>query len=202
MHDRSLTLFALALLTAACGAPAPRDGNATGAERALHSTPHPADEFLTRIRQHCGQTFAGTIVANDPQPENDPFVGKALRMHVRDCGQLELQIPFAVGDDRSRTWLLTRTPEGLRLKHDHRHEDGTEDALTMYGGETTTPGTPERQEFPVDDFSKALFLREGLSVSVTNTWAMEIVPHKLFAYELTRPGRTFRVEFDLTTPLP
>jgi hypothetical protein len=24
--------------------------------------------------------------------------------------------------------------EGLQLKHDHRHEDGTPDEVTMYGG--------------------------------------------------------------------
>ena len=30
-------------------------------------------------------------------------------MHVRDCSERELRIPFHVGDDRSRTWVVTRT---------------------------------------------------------------------------------------------
>jgi hypothetical protein len=123
---------------------------------------------------------------------------------VRGCDDptRRLEVPFHVGDDHSRTWVLTRTDDGLRLKHDHRQEDGSDDAVTMYGGETASPGTASRQEFPVDAESIALFEREGLDVSVTNTWAMEIEPGQRFLYELARPGgRMFQVEFDLTTPV-
>ncbi len=164
----------------------------------------PADAFLARIAQHCGQAFEGRIVANTPASATpDPFEGKALVMHVRGCGERELQIPFHVGDDHSRTWILTRTDSGLRLKHDHRHEDGSDDAVTMYGGDTASAGTPQRQAFPVDAESVAMFQREGLNASVTNVWAMEIEPDVRFLYELARPGsdRLFRVEFDLTRPV-
>jgi hypothetical protein len=155
------------------------------------------------MAQHCGQAFAGRIVTDQPPPvADDPFTGKALIMHVRECNGSELKIPFHVGDDHSRTWVLTRTAEGLRLKHDHRHEDGSDDAVTMYGGDTAAPGTESRQEFPVDAESIAVFEREGLAASVTNTWAMEIEPGKRFLYELSRPGgRMFQVEFDLTAPV-
>jgi hypothetical protein len=94
--------------------------------------------------------------------------------------------------------VITRTESGLRLKHDHRHEDGSEDAVTQYGGDTVDPGTAERQEFPADDFSKTLFRENGIPQSVENVWAMEVRPGELFAYELRRPNRHFRVEFDLT----
>jgi hypothetical protein len=163
----------------------------------------PVDAFLARIAQHCGQAFAGRIVADQPPQENDPFAGKALVMHVRECGKQELKIPFHVGDDHSRTWVLTRTDTGLRLKHDHRHQDGSEDAVTMYGGDTADAGSAVRQAFPVDAESVATFERAGLTASVTNTWAMEIEPGQRFLYELSRPGgRLFQVEFDLTTPVP
>src|SRR5688500_19589766 len=109
-------------------------------------------------------------------------------MHVRDCGPSGVEVAFHVGDDRSRTWVLTRTAAGLRLKHDHRQEDGTPDDVTMYGGDTAEPGTGGRQEFPVDAESIAMFERAGLTASVTNTWAMEIEPQRRFLYELTRPG--------------
>jgi hypothetical protein len=56
----------------------------------------------------------------------------------------------AAAEDRSRTWVITRTATGLRLKHDYRHTDGTPDALTMYGGDTVGPGTAQRQSFPAD----------------------------------------------------
>jgi hypothetical protein len=70
----------------------------------------------------------------------------------------------------------------------------------MYGGDTAVPGTAARQEFPVDAESRALFERQGLTASVTNTWAMEIEPGR-FRYELARPGRLFQVDFDLSAPV-
>jgi hypothetical protein len=87
------------------------------------------------------------------------FAASVLVMHVRECSADEIKVPFHVerdGEwDRSRTWVITRTADGLRLKHDHRHEDGTDDAVTMYGGDTATPGTEIRQEFPVELVFKA-----------------------------------------------
>lgn len=171
------------------------------AKEAAKQNGQSADIFLANIAALCGKAFSGRIVANEPRTDQpDSFEGKALVMHVRGCEEpaRELRIPFHVGDDHSRTWVLTRTDNGLRLKHDHRHEDGSEDAVTMYGGDTSDPGSSTRQEFPVDAESIAMFQREGLSASVENTWAMEIHPGEIFAYELTRPsGRRFRVEFDL-----
>lgn len=165
----------------------------------------PADAFLMALASHCGQAFAGRIVSNQPTPTTpDSFEGKPLVMHVRGCEDPAkgLRVPFHVGDDHSRTWVLTRTDQGLRLKHDHRHEDGSEDVLTQYGGDTVAAGTAQRQEFPVDAESIALFEREGSKASVTNTWAMEVQPGGRFLYELSRPGgRLFQVEFDLSQPV-
>ncbi|MFU8814716.1 MAG: hypothetical protein ACNA7W_05180 [Pseudomonadales bacterium] len=162
----------------------------------------PQDVFLERLGQHCSQAFAGRIIANEPAQADDPFAGKPLIMHVRECSATEIEVPFHVGDDRSRTWVLTRTATGLRLKHDHRHEDGSEDAVTMYGGDTAAAGSAHRQAFPVDAYSIAMFEREGLSASTSNTWTMEIEPARRFLYELSRPsGRLFQVEFDLSRPV-
>lgn len=162
--------------------------------------PSPQDAFFADLTQLCGQTFHGRVVADDTADPN--FADKALVMHVRDCSETEIRIPFHVGEDHSRTWVITRTGAGLRLKHDHRHSDGTPDVLTWYGGDTATPGTAERQEFPVDAESIALFTREGRTVSNTNVWAIEIRPGREYVYELARPGgRLFRVAFDLSRPV-
>lgn len=164
--------------------------------------PLPADQFMARLQALCGKAYEGRVVTNDPSDAG--FAGKPLIMHVRECSVGEVRIPFHVGEDRSRTWIVSRTATGLRLKHDHRHSDGSPDELTMYGGDTTGPGTASRQEFPVDSESIALFTRTNRSVSNTNIWAMEAQPG-LFAYELRRPpipgGRFFRVEFDLRRPV-
>jgi hypothetical protein len=191
MRKRAAATF---LLLALAQAPAQAVGPATESSAA-------PDAFLAALRELCGQAYAGRIVANEPAAAPgsppDPFEGKTMVMHVRECTPGEIRVPFHVGDDHSRTWVITRTDGGLRLKHDHRHEDGSPDVLTMYGGETTTPGTATRQEFPVDAESKVLFERQGLEVSMTNVWAIEIEPGRRYVYELARPGRLFRVEFDL-----
>jgi hypothetical protein len=163
----------------------------------------PADDFLAGLARHCGQAFAGRVVADTPPPTgDDPFARGPLVMHVRDCRDGEIRVPFHVGEDRSRTWVLTRTAGGLRLKHDHRHADGSEDEVTQYGGDTVAPGTATRQEFPLDAFSRAMFERAGLTASLANTWAIESEPGRRFLYELSRPsGRLFQVEFDLTRPV-
>ncbi len=184
---RSLCITVTLAVTAACGTPAP-DGS-------------PASRFLDAVSARCGQAFEGRITANEPAADTDPFEGQRLVMHVRTCEHDRVLVPFHVGEDRSRTWVLTLHGDRLRLKHDHRHEDGSEDALTQYGGEATTPGTEIRQEFTADPFSIDLFTRTNRAVSNTNVWAMEAHPGRMFAYELTRPGRRFRVEFDLTSPV-
>ncbi|MFN3946237.1 MAG: hypothetical protein ACK4K7_15035 [Allosphingosinicella sp.] len=162
--------------------------------------PDPQAQFMARLNALCGQAFEGRI-ASPPVEADAAFAGRRLVMHVRECSRDEVKIPFHVGEDRSRTWVITRTREGLRLKHDHRHEDGSEDALTQYGGDTADHGTARRQEFPADAFSREMFIRQNIPQSVPNVWAMEVEPGRLFAYELRRPGRFFRVDFDLTRPI-
>ena len=154
----------------------------------------PQQEFMARLLEICGKTLEGRIVS-PPVPADADFAGKRLVMHVRDCSPTEFRIPFHVGEDRSRTWVITRTSTGLQLKHDHRHEDGTEDRLSQYGGETVHQGTARRQEFPADPFSRDLFTRENLPQSTVNVWAIEAEGREFFAYELRRPNRFFRVEF-------
>ncbi len=155
-------------------------------------------KFFDALARHCGKSFAGRMVSTDAADAD--MASKATAMHISTCSADEIRIPFHVGDNRSRTWVLTRTEKDLRLKHDHRHEDGREDAITQYGGDTATDGSATRQEFPVDAESITLFTANNMQVSTTNVWAVEIDATR-FAYELRRAGRWFRVEFDLTKPI-
>lgn len=158
----------------------------------------PQDQFVARLKAHCGKAYAGRVVSTDAADAD--MRGQSLVMHVRGCHRERVEIPFHVGADRSRTWIVTRTAQGLRLKHDHRHEDGSADAVTFYGGDTGDAGSATRQTFPVDADSIANFRANKLDASVTNIWAMEVNDDS-FAYELRRANRFFRVEFDLTKPV-
>ncbi len=172
--------------------------------REVAPTPH--ESFFARIGALCGKAYAGRLVTNEA-PDAD-LSGQPMVMHVRTCSENEIRIPFHVGRkdgswDRSRTWVLTRKTTGLRLKHDHRHEDGSADKVTLYGGDTATAGSAELQFFPVDAESIILFRREGRAVSITNVWSVGIDRGK-FSYELRRTGanaRHFCVEFDLSAPV-
>lgn len=159
----------------------------------------PQDVFFARLQALCGQTFEGRVTTDDAADAD--FRSQRLVMQVRDCSPDEIGIPFRVGEDRSRRWVITRTREGLRLKHDHRDPEGVIHGYHMYGGDTADEGTAERQEFPVDQFSIDQFRAGGAEVSTTNVWAMEVRPGEAFVYELSRPGRLLRVEFDLGRPV-
>ncbi|GEA09920.1 hypothetical protein [Alteromonas sp. KUL49] len=157
------------------------------------------DAFFEAIRQHCGKAFEGKVTVDNQGPSS--FSQAKLVMHVRKCTDSQLQIPFHVGENASRTWIITKTGSGLSLKHDHRHEDGTDDPVTMYGGHTVDAGFAQVQSFPADAYSKHMFAEKGLPQSLTNIWQMYIYPEK-FTYRLIREGREFRVDFDLTQPIP
>ncbi len=159
-----------------------------------HVSADPAADFLAALRAHCGKAYAGEII--NPQPADSDMRGQALVMHVRGCGDT-VRVPFHVGTDRSRTWVFTKTAASVRLKHDHRHEDGSEDRVTQYGGDAGPGGTAQSMAFAADSFTAAL-----LPASRTNVWTVEVTATQ-FVYQLTRTGsdRRFRVEFDLTKPV-
>ncbi len=160
------------------------------------------DQFFRRLSSLCGQAFAGKMVTDHPTDAD--LKGKPMIMHVRNCTSDTIKIPLHVENDRSRTWVITRqvspSARSLILKHDHRHQDGSEDDMTQYGGETLAKGSPTRQEFPADRYSKELFEKAGRPNSSLNIWAMEFLTGNRFIYEVTRPNRHVRFEFDLAQP--
>ena len=159
------------------------------AHPSAHASAHPGDALWNALQPLCGKSFEGRLV--EGTEPSDAEIGKQrLVMHVRDCSATEIRIPFHVGENRSRTWVLTRTENGVRLKHDHRHEDGTEDRVSQYGGDTRTAGTASL-DFYADEFTATL-----IPAAATNIWTIA-VDANTFRYGLRREGRRFRVEFDL-----
>ena len=133
--------------------------------------PAPSQTVFASLAALCGKAFEGRIVS-PPAVADAGFGGKRLVIHVRECTSDGIRIPFHVGEDRSRTWIVTRTAAGHRLKHDHRHEDGGEDRVTNYGGDSIIPGTAVRESFPADDFTRRLLVREGNSAGAANVLSL------------------------------
>ena len=200
MRNHAMTLATAVMLIGCVGeAPAARGtgGPAEGDTARAGAQASARDAFWASLNTLCGTSYEGRVVEDSSQ--DSTFANSRLVMHVRSCSDTEIRIPFHVGEDRSRTWVLTRTENGLRLKHDHRHEDGSEDEITQYGGDTNAAGTAQRQEFPADAHTASL-----IPAAATNVWTVEVVPSGTFAYALRRDGtdRRFRVEFDLTASVP
>ena len=152
--------------------------------------------FWKELQKLCGKAYAGTVAA---APADDTtFKDKALLMHVRSCEADRMRIPFVVGDDRSRTWVLVRKGDRIELRHDHRHADGKLDKVTMYGGWTTSLGMPTRQMFPADQQTV-----DVIAAAATNVWWIDLVPGDHFSYNLRRMGseRYFSIKFDLKTSI-
>jgi hypothetical protein len=188
-HMYRLRAAALALAVAATACGGEPDAAVDGGDPRL--------AFWQRLSALCGQAFAGRVV--EAPADDAAFGGATLVMHVRECDDTTIRIPLHVGDNRSRTWVVTRTVDGLRLKHDHRHEDGTPDASnTQYGGDALAPGSAERQEFPADAYSIGV-----VPARATQAWYLELRPGDVFAYGLHREatGMRYRFEFDLTAPV-
>ena len=161
----------------------------------------PADAFWNELQKLCGKAFAGRVAADT---SNSPdFAGKPLVMHVRSCEKDVIRIPFFVGENRSRTWVLTRKDGRIQLKHDHRHADGKPDAVTMYGGWSSNTGMATRQFFPADEeTSRVVPAPAGDAPSASaNVWWIELVSSSHFSYNLRRLAseRFFSVVFDLKT---
>src|SRR5688572_32225290 len=144
-------------------------------------TESPNAVFWKELQKLCGKAFAGTVAA---APADDTtFKDKALVMHVRSCEVDRIRIPFVVGEDRSRTWVLVRKGDRIELRHDHRHADGKPDKVTMYGGWTTSVGMPTRQMFPADQQTV-----DVIAAASPNVWWIEILPGESFSYNLRRIG--------------
>lgn len=145
------------------------------------ATLDPASEaFFQRLFQMDGRVLTGTT-AYPTDPDHD-MVGKPLVLRVKVLSADEVQIPFAVGEDASRTWILKRTNEGLLFKHDHRLPDGSPDPVTNYGG-LAVPGLMSGiQLFPADAETARM-----LPEAVSNVWCLQLSPDgKTLVYSLER----------------
>jgi hypothetical protein len=159
----------------------------------------PADTqglFMTQFKPFCGRAYSGRTIF--PANGKDPFAGKQLVLHFKECGRRETRLQFQVGDDLSRTWVLTNTREGLLLKHDHRQPDGTPQDISMYGGFATEEGTGRSQSFTADDHTVQI-----IPAAKANVWTLEFSPDKeSLSYIIKRDGNLrYRADFDLSQPV-
>jgi hypothetical protein len=152
--------------------------------------------FFENMRAMCGQTFGGRTV--HAEAHDRTFEPARLFFVVEECSEDELRIPFIVGDDDSRTWILEMGDEGLTFRHEHLRPDGTPHEVSGFGGHATRDGTATFQSFP--DF----WMTEETPAAERRVWRLAIDrEHDLFVYYLDRGGEpAYRLVFHLGPPSP
>lgn len=153
------------------------------------------DAFWKNLTSLCGNSYLGEVEVPTTPPRG--FTDQ-LVAHFNHCEGDRIYIPFHVGENTSRTWMLTKSESGLLFKHDHRHPDGTPERMTEYGGWATAEGSAFKQYFPADDHT--ISLRDNLK---SHIWVMELSEdlsvfyYSLYLYE----DLYFRAAFDLMNPV-
>ncbi|MFT5138528.1 MAG: hypothetical protein ACI9H8_000288 [Lysobacterales bacterium] len=140
-------------------------------------------KFFESIKSLCGTRFEG--YSSFPEDPGDAFRDQLLVASISSCGDTQIRIPFQVGADTSRTWVLSLVDDGIELKHDHRHADGTPDEVSMYGGTTAQAGSELSQSFPADDYTAEL-----IPDAATNEWFLTLSEDgKKLTYYLERHAK-------------
>ncbi len=152
--------------------------------------------FLNNLAQLCGQSFAGkqSFLAEG----RESWAHKSFVMHVTVCEDDRVYVPFHLDDDHSRTWMFLVEDGRLRFRHDHRHEDGTPEEATMYGGYADGQGTSLRQSFPADEYTCEL-----LPTACDAVWKVFLSEDRTaFTYQLHDKGELlFEGTFDISRPI-
>ncbi len=201
MINKLFFFIAFSVLVVSCGqrdreSSADREGMVDRLEALEASLSGAEKGFMNNLASLCGKSFRGQEIYSAPGRES--WADRDFIMHVTVCETDRVHIPFHLNEDRSRTWMFLAEEEGLRFRHDHRHDDGTPEELTMYGGYADGEGTQFRQSFPADDYTIEL-----LEDTLGREWRV-ILSEDLgsMTYQLHYSGRLmFAAEFDLSEPI-
>jgi hypothetical protein len=152
--------------------------------------------FWDNIQEHCGNAYEGVLA--DATPFYDSFDVDRIVIHVRNCTDTLTHISLHLDDNHSRNLLLTKADGTLRLKHDHRYEDGSEEEITQYGGDAPQPGLETRQIFEADAHTADI-----LPDRFDNFWFIDLMDEETLAYGVHWPkhGNSIRMEFDISAPV-
>ena len=196
MKKHLFYLLALIFLFASCDESQRKERSHEKEEETTEFTSKTHEAFFKNLAKLCGNTYQGKEIYRSHHGESVAELD--LIMHVTVCEEDKIYIPFHIGDDKSRTWMFLVEDGRLRLRHDHRYDDGTPHDETLYGGYADDTGSEFVQNFPADEYSAKLIEDGG-----GNLWTITLSEDlSTYTYRLERDGeKRWRVDFDLTKPL-
>lgn len=196
LHMKSITLYMLFSLLIVSSCTMNNQQQAT--EKSNDSSQLSVEEqaFMNNLRSLCGKSFAGeqSYMAEG----RESWAHFDFVMHVTVCEEDKVHIPFHLSNDHSRTWQFLVEDGRLRFRHDHRHEDGSPEDQTLYGGYADGTGNEFVQYFPADDYTRQL-LNDTLGRKWTIVLAEDLSTMK---YQLSYHDQLiFEGTFDLNKPM-
>lgn len=162
----------------------------------LRAQENQQDEFWSKLLALCGKAYSGQIAM--ASADDSTFHGKTIVIHARICAGDNVLIHLHIGENRSITWIISKSAELITFRHDHRNEDGSESYFSWYGGTTTNRGTAWTQFFPADQGTLDKSVEAAGKV-----WWLEFRPDDLLIYhqdDLVSSRRTSLV-FDISSPV-
>jgi len=190
MKRLSMFLIAFALIFASCG------GSQSTEETVEAPLPEAEMAFWNNLKSLCGNSYDGEQTYM--QEGRESWAHYDFKMHVTVCEDDRIHIPFHLSDDHSRTWMFLIEDGRLRFRHDHRHEDGTPEDKTLYGGYSDGTGTAFVQYFPADDYTIEL-----LQDTLGRKWAIVLneelttMKYQLWYHDAV----VFEGAFDIANPV-
>ena len=154
-------------------------------------------DLFSKLRTYCGKTYPGKLLHSYAGP--DFYKGKPMLIKLEYCNDNEISIPFAVGEDGSKTWKLSKTEGGFALRHQEVDEKGKPKNITNYGGDAVTDANnPFTLTFPANEETAKM-----ISVAKDNIWVLDLDDAaQTLTYTIKRGKDTrFSVVFDLNTPV-
>lgn len=152
------------------------------------------DKFFDSINAHCGNAFSGSV---EDSSDSTAYNGRKFVLHIRDCSDTQIKMPLHIDDNSSRILVLTKSDGSIKLQHDHRHADGSPDALTLYGGYSSTNSTANVKDFPESAESIEITKAHAPTRTYPSVWSI-ILSSEQITYQVVRPGRTIKTTFKFT----
>ena len=152
------------------------------------------DKFFDSVKAQCGNAFSGKV---EDSSNSTAYNGRKFMLHIRDCSDTQIKMPLHIDDNSSRILVLTKSDGSIKLQHDHRHADGSSDALTLYGGYSSADSTANVQNFPESAESIAITKAQAPTRTYPSVWSI-ILSSEDITYQVVRPGRTIKTKFTFT----
>ena len=145
--------------------------------------PDPRDQFFEALGALCGARFEGAMTFRSTPRTISPASGWSRRW--RRAPRRKSACPSWSARTIRAPGSSVAAADGLQLKHDHRHADGTPDAVTLYGGLATDAGSALVQSFPADAYTARL-----IPAAASNVWTLSLgADGTSLGYHLDRDGK-------------